>query len=122
MSRKEELDRGYKKIQVTQKTKIKFTISKAKMIMIVGRKLNLKTPLKLYLFIFQDLMDVLEQRKFEAILFTFKQVSKYFQEVFKKLVPAGTATLAIKRDQVRMKSLQTSLFAGFIFLILYRSR
>ena len=27
----------------------------------------------------QDLMDVLEQRKYEAILFTFKQVSKYFQ-------------------------------------------
>jgi chromosome segregation ATPase len=45
-------------------------------------------------------MDVLEQRKYEAILFTFKQVSKYFQEVFKKLVPSGTATLAIKRDQV----------------------
>ena len=50
-------------------------------------------------------MDVLEQRKFEAILFTFKQVSKYFQEVFKKLVPAGTATLAIKRDQVRLEYL-----------------
>lgn len=83
MSRKEELDRGHKKIQ--------------------------------------DLMDVLEQRKFEAILFTFKQVSKYFQvgnkqkcftkksswtqlyhvllqEVFKKLVPTGQGTLAIKRD------------------------
>ena len=41
MNRKEELDRGHKKIQ--------------------------------------DLMDVLEQRKYEAILFTFKQVSKYFQ-------------------------------------------
>ena len=41
MNRKEELDRGHKKIQ--------------------------------------DLMDVLEMRKFEAILFTFKQVSKYFQ-------------------------------------------
>jgi len=47
----------------------------------------------------QDLMDVLEQRKFEAILFTFKQVSKYFQEVFKKLVPNGQGTLSIKRDQ-----------------------
>merc|ERR1712223_1458506 len=46
----------------------------------------------------QDLMDVLEQRKFEAILFTFKQVSKYFQEVFKKLVPTGQGTLSIKRD------------------------
>ncbi len=61
MSRKEELDRGHKKIQ--------------------------------------DLMDVLEQRKYEAILFTFKQVSKYFQEVFRKLVPTGQGTLAIKRDQ-----------------------
>merc|ERR1719245_2344662 len=47
----------------------------------------------------QDLMDVLEQRKFEAILFTFKQVSKYFQEVFKKLVPIGHGTLSIKRDK-----------------------
>ena len=60
MNRKEELDRGHKKIQ--------------------------------------DLMDVLEQRKYEAILFTFKQVSKYFQEVFKKLVPTGQGTLSIKRD------------------------
>ena len=64
MGRKEELDRGHKKIQ--------------------------------------DLMDVLEQRKFEAILFTFKQVSKYFQEVFKKLVPQGHGTLSIKRDKVRI--------------------
>jgi len=46
-----------------------------------------------------DLMDVLEQRKFEAILFTFKQVSKYFQEVFLKLCPQGKGTLAIKRDE-----------------------
>merc|ERR1712024_195178 len=61
MARKDELDRGHKKIQ--------------------------------------DLMDVLEQRKFEAILFTFKQVSKYFQEVFKKLVPSGHGTLSIRRDQ-----------------------
>ena len=60
MSRKDELDRGHRKIQ--------------------------------------DLMDVLEQRKYEAILFTFKQVSKYFQEVFRKLVPAGQGTLSIKRD------------------------
>eukprot|EP00096_Caligus_rogercresseyi_P011256 TRINITY_DN4374_c0_g1_i1.p1 TRINITY_DN4374_c0_g1~~TRINITY_DN4374_c0_g1_i1.p1 ORF type:complete len:1212 (-),score=525.73 TRINITY_DN4374_c0_g1_i1:216-3815(-) len=60
MKRKEELDRGNKKIQ--------------------------------------ELMDVLEHRKYEAILFTFKQVSKYFQEVFKKLVPSGQGTLSIKRD------------------------
>merc|ERR1712083_320878 len=45
-----------------------------------------------------DLMEVLEQRKYEAILFTFKQVSKYFQEVFQKLVPGGRGTLSIKSD------------------------
>merc|ERR1712045_1003538 len=45
-----------------------------------------------------DLMEVLEQRKFEAILFPFKQVSKYFQEVFEKLVPGGRGTLSIKSD------------------------
>merc|ERR1719251_791902 len=45
-----------------------------------------------------DLTEVLEQRKFEAILFTFKQVSKYFQEVFEKLVPLGRGTLSIKSD------------------------
>merc|ERR1712106_1072506 len=62
VKRKEELDRGHKKIN--------------------------------------DLMDVLEQRKFEAILFTFKQVSKYFQEVFEKLCPVGRGTLTIKRDDI----------------------
>ncbi|XP_023344565.1 structural maintenance of chromosomes protein 3-like [Eurytemora carolleeae] len=45
-----------------------------------------------------DLMEVLEQRKFEAILFTFKQVSKYFQDVFEKLCPTGRGTLSIKTD------------------------
>ena len=80
MSRKDELDRGHKKIQ--------------------------------------DLMDVLEQRKFEAILFTFKQVSKYFQEVFKKLVPTGQGTLAIKRDQVR--PIKTKIFLTLINVMLFQ--
>lgn len=39
---------------------------------------------------------MLEQRKMEAIQFTFKQVSKYFSEVFKKLVPTGRAKLVMK--------------------------
>lgn len=41
-------------------------------------------------------MNVLEQRKFEAIQFTFKQVTKYFSDVFKKLVPEGEAKLIMK--------------------------
>jgi structural maintenance of chromosome 3 (chondroitin sulfate proteoglycan 6) len=44
------------------------------------------------------LMDVLEQRKQEAIQLTFKQVSKNFSEVFKKLVPAGTAQLVMRKN------------------------
>ena len=41
---------------------------------------------------------MLEQRKFEAIQFTFKQVSKNFTEVFGKLVPQGHAQLVMKTD------------------------
>lgn len=45
-------------------------------------------------------MDVLEQRKHEAIQFTFKQVSKNFTDVFKELVPDGKAQLIMKRVDV----------------------
>lgn len=41
-------------------------------------------------------MHVLEQRKCDAILFTFKQVSMYFTQVFGKLVPGGFAQLVMK--------------------------
>lgn len=38
----------------------------------------------------QDMMDVLEEKKYNQITFTFMQISKYFKEVFGKLVPGGT--------------------------------
>lgn len=44
----------------------------------------------------EELMNVLEQRKCDAILFTFKQVSMYFTQVFSKLVPGGYAQLVMK--------------------------
>lgn len=44
----------------------------------------------------KELLSMLEQRKLEAIQFTFKQVSKYFTEVFKKLVPSGRANLVLR--------------------------
>ncbi|XP_050306301.1 structural maintenance of chromosomes protein 3 [Anthonomus grandis grandis] len=47
----------------------------------------------------QELIEVLEQRKLEAIQFTFKQVSRYFTEVFKKLVPAGKAKLVLRTSE-----------------------
>jgi structural maintenance of chromosome 3 (chondroitin sulfate proteoglycan 6) len=51
-----------------------------------------------------DLIGVLDQRKDEAIERTFKQVSRYFSEVFETLVPAGRGRLIMQRriDQVRL--------------------
>lgn len=43
-----------------------------------------------------DLMQALEQRKYEAIQITFRQVSMFFTEVFKKLVPSGQGKLEMK--------------------------
>ena len=45
----------------------------------------------------QKLINLLDQRKDEAIERTFKQVSKAFAEVFRKLVPAGSGRLVIRR-------------------------
>ena len=45
----------------------------------------------------QKLIDVLDQRKDEAIERTFKQVSRAFTEVFMKLVPSGKGRLIIQR-------------------------
>uniref|UniRef100_D8PZC5 Structural maintenance of chromosomes protein n=1 Tax=Schizophyllum commune (strain H4-8 / FGSC 9210) TaxID=578458 RepID=D8PZC5_SCHCM len=45
----------------------------------------------------QELVDVLDQRKDEAIERTFKQVAKNFEEVFEGLVPAGRGRLIIQR-------------------------
>ncbi|EPQ54966.1 structural maintenance of chromosome protein 3 [Gloeophyllum trabeum ATCC 11539] len=45
----------------------------------------------------QDLVQVLDQRKDEAIERTFKQVASNFEEVFEQLVPAGRGKLIIQR-------------------------
>ncbi|XP_076824516.1 structural maintenance of chromosomes protein 3-like [Clavelina lepadiformis] len=46
------------------------------------------------------LMEHLEHQKYEAIQFTFRQVSKNFSDVFVKLVPGGKATLIMKKGDV----------------------
>ncbi|KAK4336958.1 hypothetical protein RND71_043408 [Anisodus tanguticus] len=43
-----------------------------------------------------DLMNALEQRKYEAIQITFRQMSCFFTEVFRKLVPNGRGSLDMK--------------------------
>ena len=49
----------------------------------------------------QTLIEVLDQRKDEAIERTFKQVSKNFAQIFTKLVPAGGGRLIIQRKTDR---------------------
>jgi structural maintenance of chromosome 3 (chondroitin sulfate proteoglycan 6) len=44
-----------------------------------------------------ELVEVLDQRKDEAIERTFKQVSKEFATIFERLVPAGRGRLVIQR-------------------------
>ena len=44
-------------------------------------------------------MTTLEQRKYEAIQITFRQMACYFSEVFKKLVPQGKGSLEMKTTQ-----------------------
>lgn len=50
----------------------------------------------------KELIDVLDQRKDEAIERTFRQVSKEFARIFGKLVPAGKGRLVIQRRTDRM--------------------
>ncbi|KAF5405707.1 hypothetical protein PHET_00673 [Paragonimus heterotremus] len=45
----------------------------------------------------KDLMNALDHQKYEAIQLTFKQVSKNFQDIFKRLVPEGRAELVMKK-------------------------
>lgn len=48
----------------------------------------------------KELLEVLENRKYEAIHLTFKQVSKNFREVFAKLVPGGCGDLVMQAPGV----------------------
>ncbi|KAK6606289.1 Chromosome segregation protein sudA [Botrytis cinerea] len=49
----------------------------------------------------QELVEVLDQRKDEAIERTFKQVSREFAQIFERLVPAGRGRLVIQRKTDR---------------------
>lgn len=45
-----------------------------------------------------DFINTLDQRKNENMQMTFRQVSKYFNEIFLKLVPQGTAHLVMRKN------------------------
>ena len=62
----------------------------------------------------QGLVQVLDQRKDEAIERTFKQVSKYFTDVFERLVPAGRGRLVMQKnvDKVRGQAAVLTFYRG----------
>lgn len=62
-------------------------------------------------------MSVLEHRKYEAIQFTFKQVSKYFSEVFKKLAPQGHAQLVMKSDNEDESEVGCNILLDYVVII-----
>jgi len=66
-----------------------------------------------------NLINVLDQRKDEAIARTFKQVSKYFSEVFEKLVPAGRGQLIMLKRAPNVIIIHYPLFIIFIIMIIY---
>lgn len=70
----------------------------------------------------QELVEVLDQRKDEAIERTFKQVAKNFEEVFEKLVPAGRGRLIIQRkiDQVSVSRVRGGKWISEIRIFLGR--
>lgn len=69
----------------------------------------------------EELVEVLDQRKDEAIERTFKQVASNFEEVFEKLVPVGRGRLIIQRriDQV---SIVTYTRATTMLMLFYRMK
>ncbi|XP_062515711.1 structural maintenance of chromosomes protein 3-like [Corticium candelabrum] len=60
-----------------------------------------------------ELLDTLEHRKYEQVDLTFRQVAKYFEEVFKELVPEGNGRLVMhRRDPAAVMASQSESSVG----------
>ncbi|KAH9163671.1 hypothetical protein LEN26_000410 [Aphanomyces euteiches] len=67
----------------------------------------------------KELIEVLDRRKDEAILRTFKGVSHHFTQVFKELVPTGEGKMLILREDSPNES-DTSTFVGIQIKVNFR--
>ncbi|EQC33662.1 hypothetical protein SDRG_08766 [Saprolegnia diclina VS20] len=67
----------------------------------------------------KELIDVLDRRKDEAILRTFKGVSHHFSQVFKELVPTGEGKMLIMRAD-DATTMDTSTFVGVQIKVNFR--
>merc|ERR1712071_361146 len=62
----------------------------------------------------EEMMEVLEEKKYNQITFTFQQVSKFFKEVFGKLVIGGHAQLIMRKKDPKDRSQDASQVDNFI--------
>ncbi|XP_029656809.1 LOW QUALITY PROTEIN: structural maintenance of chromosomes protein 3-like [Octopus sinensis] len=60
-----------------------------------------------------DLINSLNIRKFDAINYTFLQVSEHFTEIFKQLVPQGNAILVMKKGSDVFDNTQVFIVVSF---------
>lgn len=90
----EKCNRELKKYShVNKKALDQFVLFSDQKVSLIERKEQLDRDYQAIL----ELMEVLEQRKHEAIQLTFRQVAKNFSEVFVELVPQGKAQLTMQR-------------------------
>ncbi|KAF0760091.1 hypothetical protein AaE_003621, partial [Aphanomyces astaci] len=68
----------------------------------------------------KDLIDVLDRRKDEAILRTFKGVSHHFTQVFHELVPTGEGKMLILRGDDNDNESDTTTFVGVQIKVNFR--
>ncbi|CAK4250678.1 unnamed protein product [Aphanomyces euteiches] len=68
----------------------------------------------------KELIEVLDRRKDEAILRTFKGVSHHFTQVFKELVPTGEGKMLILRGEDSPNESDTSTFVGIQIKVNFR--
>ncbi|RHY34156.1 hypothetical protein DYB32_002485 [Aphanomyces invadans] len=68
----------------------------------------------------KELIEVLDRRKDEAILRTFKGVSHHFTQVFRELVPTGEGKMVILRGEDTDNETDTSSFVGVQIKVNFR--
>ncbi|OAF71780.1 Structural maintenance of chromosomes protein 3 [Intoshia linei] len=86
---------------------VKFTAEKNKFI---ERKNNLDKSRQSI----KELIFYLEEKKYNAIMLTFKQVSKYFSDIFSELVPNGKAILVMKKGEMSSEEQQKDILVEFV--------
>ena len=67
----------------------------------------------------EELIRYLDAKKYETIEYTFRKISKHFEEVFKKLVPQGSASLEMveKKDKEMVTTSKVEKLDGILIKV-----